>query len=245
MKNHILMDAISCLDAELLEEHLETKKKLQDKIKNKRKNNFVRWVGAVACLAIVLVSIPLIINKLTPKNLGEMGEYTICLSEVVYKGQKIDSNETIGYLQNHEFEILSFVSKKENVNIESLRLSYNGIHHVTVTEKLNFIDYDIITFFVVDESGTIVSSVDLFRDNNSFNYQVNSSGISTEKLNEVLSQNPKTNFALIYIGDFTEAIIAPDNTIYFLNGKKAITEDLDYYSLFNKEINLISSTLLE
>ena len=114
-----------------------------------------------------------------------------------------------------------------------------------MTEKLNFIDYDIITFFVVDESGTIVSSVDLFRDNNSFNYQVNSSGISTEKLNEVLSQNPKTNFALIYIGDFTEAIIAPDNTIYFLNGKKAITEDLDYYSLFNKEINLISSTLLE
>ena len=29
------------------------------------------------------------------------------------------------------------------------------------------------------------------------------------------------------------------------NGKEAITEDVDYYSLFNKEINLINSNLLE
>ena len=62
--------------------------------------------------------------------------------------------------------------------------------------------------------------------------------ISIDKLNEVISQYPNTKFAMIYIEDFTEAIIAPDNSVYFLNGENSVIEDVDYYSLFNKEINL-------
>lgn len=245
MNNYLVMDAISCLDTDLLADHLERKDKLKNKIKLKKRERFFRQIAAVACFAIVLIAVPLVMNEFMPRTRGEMGEYTISLSEVVYHGQKIESNEANSYLENHEHEILSYVSRKEQVNIESLRLSYNGIYHVTVTEKSNFVNYDIITFFIVDENEVIVSSVDLIKDNNTFNYQVNSGGVSIQELNKILSQNPQTSFALIYIGDFTEAVIAPDNTIYFLNGKKAITEDVDYYSLFNKEINLINSSLLE
>lgn len=245
MNNYLFIDAVSYLDADLLAEHLDRKDKLKKRSRFKRKEYFFRWIAAIACFAIVLVAVPLVMNEIIPRNLGEMGEYTISLSEVVYNGQRIESNEVNSYLENYENEILSYVSKKEKVDVETLRLSYNGIYHVTVTEKSNFVNYDVITFFVVDESEVIVSSVDLIRDNTSFNYQVNSGGASIKKLNEVLSQNPQTSFALIYIGDFTEAVIAPDNTIYFLNGKEAITEDVDYYSLFNKEINLINSNLLE
>ena len=243
MNNYILLDAISCLDKELLTEHLEIKSKLRAKAKIKR--IFTKWAISVACLTIVLVSISLITNELTHKNFGEIGEYKISMSEVVYKGQRIEANESRIYLKQHETEILSWISKNSHVEVASLHLSYNGIYHVTATEKSNFINYNIITFFVVDAKGTIVSSLDLFRDGESFNYQVNGGSVSIDKLNEVISQYPHTNFAMIYIEDFTEAIIAPDNSVYFLNGEKSVIEDVDYYSLFNKEINLISDTLLK
>lgn len=243
MNNHILLDAISCLDKELLAEHLEIKSKLRAKAKIKR--IFTKWAISVACLTIVLVSISLTTNELARKNFGEIGEYKISMSEVVYKGQRIEANESRNYLKQHETEILSWISKNSHVEVASLHLSYNGIYHVTATEKSNFINYNIITFFVVDTNGTIVSSLDLFRDGESFNYQVNGGSVSIDKLNEVISQYPNTNFAMIYIEDFTEAIIAPDNSVYFLNGEKSVIEDVDYYSLFNKEINLISDTLLK
>ena len=112
----------------------------------------------------MLVSISLITNELTHKNFGEIGEYKISMSEVVYKGQRIEANESRIYLKQHETEILSWISKNSHVEVASLHLSYNGIYHVTATEKSNFINYNIITFFVVDAKGTIVSSLDLFRD---------------------------------------------------------------------------------
>ena len=81
MNNYILLDAISCLDKELLAEHLKIKSKLRAKAKIKR--IFTKWAISVACLTIVLVSISLITNELTHKNLGEIGEYKISMSEVV------------------------------------------------------------------------------------------------------------------------------------------------------------------
>lgn len=245
MNNYLFIDAVSYLDADLLAEHLEKKEKLRKGAKNRRKIVLTKWSAVAACFTLVLVCASVALTRFFPLNMGDIGEYKISLSDVEYMGQIIDSNEFQVYLKEHENEILKFVAQKENVNMNTLVLSDKGIYHVTLSDKQNYINYNIITFYVMDEEGAICASVDLFRENNTFRFQVNSSGVRLDKLNEVLSNNPNTDFALVYIGDFTEAVIAPDNTIYFLNGEKTIQENVDYYSMFNKEINAISSTLLE
>ena len=54
MKDLILMDAISELDADLLEEHLAQKEKLKTKAKRKKKARFIKWASIAACACLVI-----------------------------------------------------------------------------------------------------------------------------------------------------------------------------------------------
>ena len=54
MKDLILMDAISELDADLLEEHLAQKEKLKTKAKRKKKARFIKWAAIAACACLVI-----------------------------------------------------------------------------------------------------------------------------------------------------------------------------------------------
>ena len=50
---------------------------------------------------------------------------------------------------------------------------------------------------------------------------------------------------MIYIGAFAEAVIAPDNTVYFLNLSKTEKADVDLYSLLCEENTKLNSALTE
>ncbi len=54
MKDLILMDAISELDTDLLEEHLEQKEKLKTKAKRKKKARLIKWASIAACACLVI-----------------------------------------------------------------------------------------------------------------------------------------------------------------------------------------------
>ena len=238
MSNHIIIDAISNLDADLLEHHLEAKEKLKSQ---RKKRPIIKWLATAACLILALsVFVPLAMNE-NGRSKGDMGEYRISLTEVIAKGEPVGIDEAKNYLLECENEILTLVSSAEKISVDELMLSSGGIYHVTLTEEENFINYDMITFYVFTVDGAIVSTVDLYRNDGKLNFQVNGSGVITETMNHVLSQNQGVEFILIYIDDFTEAMIAPNNTVYFLNGKKEIIGDLDFYSLFNLGVNVINS----
>ena len=113
-----------------------------------------------------------------------------------------------------------------------------------MTEEERFVNFGSVTFFVLDESGRIVASVDLFRANGSLFHRITCGDTKIDKLNELLSQNPDTSFVMVYI-NFKEAAITPDNTIYFLDEDRTITSDTGYYSLFNIISNQLSYELLE
>ena len=89
MKDYVLIDGISELDNDLLEEHLVQKEKLQLRQKKRKRAMIYKWTAAAACLALVLsISIPLAINR-GGKSFGDMGNYQVSLSEVVTKGNGI------------------------------------------------------------------------------------------------------------------------------------------------------------
>lgn len=245
MKDYVLIDGISELDNDLLEEHLVQKEKLQLRQKKHKRVMIYKWTAAAACLALVLsISIPLAINR-GGKNFGDMGNYQVSLSEVVVtKGNGITEADATAFLQAHEEEILKLVSQGEDIAVEDLRLSYYGVYHVTLTTEENFINEDMLTYYVLTGDGKIVSTVELYRSAGKLIYQLSGSGIVTETINAVLAQHPDADFAMIYIDAFTEAMVAPDNTVYFLNGEKPVPEELEYYSMFNLEKNILSLGLL-
>lgn len=247
MKSYILIDGISHLDTDLLAEHLQKKEKLKNKAKSKRKFNLPKWSAIAACFALILVSVTFILNDLLPISGGEFGEFKISLSEVEYIGEKTNTEKLQNYLSDHEKEILSRVSQAENIGMDFLRLSDKGVEHVTLSEKTNFINYNYITYYVINNVGSIVASVDLFSVDDTFNYTITLGGPAINELNKVLRRNPNVDFVLIYIGPFTEAVVAPDNTIHFLNGKRdlIVEENIDYYSFFNKGENVVNSSILE
>lgn len=244
MKDYVLIDGISELDNDLLEEHLVQKEKLQLRQKKHKRAMIYKWTAAAACLALVLsISIPLAIDR-GGKSFGDMGNYQVSLSEVVTKGNGITEADATAFLQAHEEEILKLVSQGEDIAVEDLRLSYYGVYHVTLTTEENFINEDMLTYYVLTGDGKIVSTVELYRSAGELIYQLSGSGIVTETINAVLAQHPDADFAMIYIDAFTEAMVAPDNTVYFLNGEKPVPEELEYYSMFNLEKNIIGLGLL-
>lgn len=242
-KEYLMMDAISMVDDKYLEKYFAMKESMANR---RNRGKIIKWSLTVAAgLALVIISVPLALHLSGSRSMGDVGNYQICLSEVEERGEFISAKEASAYLKQYEGEILAWVSDNENVSAGSLHISYEGIYHVTVTEDANFINYDMITFYVIGEDSAIVASVDLIRDQDSFIYQINGSGPCTSALNSILAEYPNTDFALIYIGAFTEAAVAPDNTVYFFNGEKEIAADIDYYSMFNREVNLINSAVLE
>ncbi len=240
-----LIDAISNIDETYLEKYFDIKRNIQIKKKGIKKIKRNVAIATATCFMVLVISLPFVLKIMEPINMGQIGSYKISQSDVVFEGQYIEESESTSYLKKHENEILSIVSQRVNVGIDKLRISYKGIYHVNLTDKTNFINYDTIRFYVVDDDVNLIASIDLYRENKSFNYQLSYGGEPLNKLNEILKKHVDTNFALVYIGDFVEALIAPDNTIYFLNGGKEIEENIDYYTKFDKKINIINYTMLE
>lgn len=90
MNNYEFADAISCLDAEILEKHLEKKDKLRVKLKNRKKTRILKWSGVVAaCLAVAIMTtfavqyIP-VSYDLDYSYIGNNGEDSFVLDENVW-----------------------------------------------------------------------------------------------------------------------------------------------------------------
>lgn len=67
MNNHVLIDAISFLDTDLLEEHLARKGKLSAKRDRRGLAPLLKWSAAIAaCLALVICAMPVLLKARSP-----------------------------------------------------------------------------------------------------------------------------------------------------------------------------------
>lgn len=70
MNKYLLADAVSCLDADMLAEHLKKREKLKNKSNSKKKMSIVKWssMAASVCLIIVVLAFLLIQTQNRPDN---------------------------------------------------------------------------------------------------------------------------------------------------------------------------------
>lgn len=70
MNNFLLDDAISCIDEELIEKHLKKRYALRNKKAKKKAPIWMKWsVAVAACLAVMIIAIP-VINNMIGYNSG-------------------------------------------------------------------------------------------------------------------------------------------------------------------------------
>ena len=137
MNEFVLIDAISCLDADLIEKHLEQKLQIRDKARIKKKRKTTKWSMIAASLVIVLVF---------PILLWFIGDDDIDIeSEDMYHSEFF----SYSYLQNILNEDTIFV------NLHNIVESETGIKYTLYHQKNDPYDYTNI------ECSTVIDGVQI------------------------------------------------------------------------------------
>lgn len=247
MNHYVIVDALDLLSDDLLEQHMIEKQKRQNPANKILKRPLIKWSATIAaCVTLIVLAhifLPFKSNHGSNGGCGSMS-HEISNSEVVYKGIPLTDQEISDALTSWEEDILNEVSAHYGLEYASIRISTYGVHHVAATQSQNILRLDFITYYVIDEQFEILAEVTIFRDGTNLNRTLSLRGSNLQKINEIFRKDPTTDFVMVYIGDSLEAMIAPNNTIYFLNEEKIVTTEQDYYTLLNQGLNLLSKTLL-
>lgn len=242
MKDFLIVDAISCIDDDLIINYLENRLTYRAK----RRVAYRLAIAIIASSLLLSVGvIPWIYDSIVALCRGELGGDGFELSEVKYEGRKIEKDEMNELLSKEKEWIISKISEIEEIPRESIFILKNGYHHITVTDKGNFINLNMITIPVINDEGDIIASITLFRSNDELQCQLNLGGAWSQKLNAIIDKYPNQKFLMMYIGDFSEAVITPDNSIHFLTGEVNFDGETNYYSAFYNEISVLDTDWLD
>lgn len=106
MNEHLMVDAISCIDEKLIVKHLEQRERLK---KHKRKSSlWAKWSAvAAACAVVAILAVP-VVNNLRGYNSGltekEIYERTHTTYQTYEELKTVIGNETL--LENIDFSLL-------------------------------------------------------------------------------------------------------------------------------------------
>lgn len=208
-------------------------------------SKWTSWAIVAACLCFIMIG-AISFNHHFSLSTGSSGIRSISTSSVKEYGTAYTTEEIVQFITDSGESTVSKISEKMNIPAESISICCRGFYHVTITETENVLNLDYITLPIV-ANGKMIASVTLFREGENIKYDLNYGGSWGNKITELLIQHPNQQFAMIYIGDFVEAAISSDNTIYFLTGRinNLFESGIDYYSAFKFDQNTIDSSLLK
>ena len=243
MKTPKLAIAMGYIDDDLVSGAVEYKP--NNKVTKFSFHSWTKWAAVAACLCIVMIG-AITIEHYVSISRGSMGIESISISNVKESGTALTENEVQNFLAESGDYVISRIAEKMNIPTESISISNSGYYHVTVTEDENILNLNYLTLPVIANE-EVITSVTLYRDAGEIKYEFHYGGTWGDKITELLKQYPDEQFVMIYVGDFVEAAISSDNTVYFLNGKinDIFEADIDYYTAFKFEENTMDSSLLK
>lgn len=235
--------AIGYIDDDLVTSAIEYMPK--KKTKRKIYHNWKKWAAVAACFYIVMIG-AITVEHYVSTSRGSKGMESISISDIKKIGSAFTEYEVQDFITESGDSIICRLAEKMNIPAESISICNRGYYHVTVTENENFLNLNYLTLPVIANE-EIITSVTLYRDVGEIKYQFHYGGTWGDKITELLEQYPAEQFVMIYIGDFVEAAVSSDNTVYFLNKEiEGIFEDgVDYYTAFKFEENTIDSSLIK
>ena len=196
MNNELLMDAISCLDGDLLAEHLKRKEELSRKTKRSLMPVLLKWSAIAASLVLTVTSIFLISEQLFKAPPDD---------PPISTDQPTDNNATL--------PIVTEKPTEENTSRPTEQIIPSGEAGIPFCNKLYFIERKLTREATMENVGDFLGYVEdleyfkvfLYQQNN---YQKYEGDISNVKIYEYIPDDEKTNRIIIpfeerfYVLDF-------------------------------------------
>ena len=185
MNNELLMDAISCLDSDLLAEHLKRKEELSRKTKRKLAPVILKWSAIAASLVLTVASVFLISEQLFKAPPDDLPIST---------DQPTDNNATLPIVTDKPTE--------DNTSRPTELITPAGEVGISVANKLYFIESKLTIGATKENVGEFLCYLEdiehfkifLYQQNN---YQKYEGDISNVKIYEYIPDDEKTNRIII------------------------------------------------
>ena len=185
MNNELLMDAISCLDGDLLAEHLKRKEELSRKTKRSLMPVLLKWSAIAASLVLTVTSIFLISEQLFKAPPDD---------PPISTDQPTDNNATL--------PIVTEKPTEENTSRPTEQIIPSGEAGIPFCNKLYFIERKLTREATMENVGDFLGYVEdleyfkvfLYQQNN---YQKYEGDISNVKIYEYIPDDEKTNRIII------------------------------------------------
>ena len=220
MNNELLMDAISCLDSDLLAEHLKRKEELSRKTKRNLMPVILKWSAIAASLVLTATSVFLIseqLFKVPPDDLP------------ISTDQPTDNNATLPIVTDKPTE--------DNTSRPTELITPTDEVGISVANKLYFIEIKLTREATMENVGDFLGYVEdlehfkifLYQQNN---YQKYEGDISNVKIYEYIPDDEKTNRIIIpceerfYVLNFEKYQIKKIGSEYFVELLER-TKDID------------------
>ena len=220
MNNELLMDAISCLDSDLLAEHLKRKEELSRKTKRKLAPVILKWSAIAASLVLTVTSVFLISEQLFKAPPDD---------PPISTDQPTDNNATLPIVTDKPTE--------DNTSRPTELITPTDEVGISVANKLYFIEIKLTREATMENVGEFLCYLEdiehfkifLYQQNN---YQKYEGDISNVKIYEYIPDDEKTNRIIIpfeerfYVLNFEKYQIKKIGSEYFVELLER-TKDID------------------
>ncbi len=267
MNINFLIEAVNCVDDELIEEAV---------LSSKKRNNTYKYFAAAAAVAVVLIAAAAGIkyfdlpvdsgegNATTNKAFADITETTeklyfgiggnsetfidggdgnhgnISDSEVVVEGTGFTEEEIRKFVEEKKYELIGAVACEYGNFDDIYKISTVGYCHVSLGET-NVLKRDYVTL-PITLNDKIVADITLFKSDGEKRYDITVRSKAFDTLNKIFAENPESEIAFFYVDLFIELAITPTNKIYNIYDKltNSLEENVDYYGKFKTDYNTFS-----
>ena len=147
------------------------------------------------------------------------------------------SQEDIRTLIEREKRIIGAYVLTETKGVSGdISIAVSGYNYLQINDNSVALDSVTLPVFSGDR---IIGEVLLFSYDGELHYSVLAGGTRWDTLNVIWSENPGKKMAFLYIGQFIELAVSPDNKIYDMRGEG---EGLDKYDITYRKYAIGSNT---
>lgn len=263
MNINFLIEAVNCVDDELIEEAV---------LSSKKRNYIYKYLAAAAAVTIVLIAaaagikyfdLPVdtgegnttsnYVESETTESLFGMGGNSetfidggngnhgnISDSEVVVEGTGFTEEEIRKFVEEKKYELIGAVACEYGNFDDIYKISTVGYCHVSLG-KTNVLKRDYVTL-PITLNDKIVADITLFKSDGEKRYDITVRSRAFDTLNKIFAENPESEIAFFYVDLFVELAITPSNKIYNIYDKltNSLEENVDYYGKFKTDYNTFS-----
>ncbi len=152
-------------------------------------------------------------------------------------GTAITSDEIKEFVEREKVYIASVI-RLETPGAGDINISLVGYSHLQTDDNTVSLDYVTLPVF---SDNKLIGDVTLFRYDGEIHCTPSAGGPGWAVKNDMFDRNPGKDIAFVYVGQYMELMIAPDDTIYKMwDGETPLDDVSDRYAKYATKYNTFS-----